>query len=57
MNNSSKSLIALIENPLTWARLSGNKIEVVKSTSSIAELIRSTISPYENWAKSKRVNL
>lgn len=57
MNNSSKNLIALLENLLTWARLSGNKIEVVKSTSSIAELIRSTISPYEHWAKSKRVNL
>ncbi|MGQ9847991.1 MAG: tetratricopeptide repeat-containing sensor histidine kinase [Bacteroidales bacterium] len=57
MNNSSKNLIALLENLLTWARLSGNKIQVVKSKSSIAELIRSTISPYEHWAKSKRVNL
>lgn len=57
MNNSSKNLITLLENLLTWARLSSNKISVVKSKNSIAELIRLTISPYEHWAKSKRVNL
>lgn len=57
MNNSSKNLITLLENLLTWARLSGNKIEIVKYKTTIAELIRSTVSPYEHWAKSKRVNL
>lgn len=57
MNNSSKNLIALLENLLTWARISGNKIEIVKSRTTLSELIRSTISPYEHWAKSKRVNL
>ncbi len=57
MNNSSKNLIALLENLLTWARLSSNKIEIVKSKSSLSELINSAVSPYEHWAKSKRVNL
>lgn len=57
MNNSSKNLIALLENLLTWARLSSNKIEVVRSKSKLSELIFSAVSPYEHWAKSKRVNL
>lgn len=57
MNNSSKNLIALLENLLTWARLSSNKIEIVKSKSTLSELVRSAVNPYEHWAKSKRVNL
>lgn len=57
MNNSSKNLIALLENLLTWARLSSNKIEIVRSKSKLSELIFSAVSPYEHWAKSKRVNL
>lgn len=57
MNNSSKNLIALLENLLTWARLSSNKIEIVKSKSTLSELISSAVNPYEHWAKSKRVNL
>ncbi|MFN3872355.1 MAG: tetratricopeptide repeat protein [Ignavibacterium sp.] len=57
MNNSSKNLIALLENLLTWARLSSNKIEIVRSKSKLSELIFSAVNPYEHWAKSKRVNL
>lgn len=57
MNNSSKNLIALLENLLTWARLSSNKIEIVKSKSTLSELVRTAVSPYEHWAKSKKVNL
>jgi len=57
MNNSSKNLIALLENLLTWARLSSNKIEIVRSKSTLSELVRSAVNPYEHWAKSKRVNL
>ncbi|WP_337866719.1 tetratricopeptide repeat protein [Ignavibacterium sp.] len=57
MNNSSKNLIALLENLLTWARLSSNKIEIVKSISTLSELVRTAVSPYEHWAKSKKVNL
>jgi signal transduction histidine kinase len=57
MNNSSKNLIALLENLLTWARLSSNKVEIVKSKSMLSELVRLAVSPYEHWAKSKRVNL
>lgn len=57
MNNSSKNLIALLENLLTWARLSSNKIEIVKSKSTLSELVSSAVNPYEHWAKSKRVNL
>lgn len=57
MNNSSKNLIALLENLLTWARLSSNKIEIVRSESKLSELIFSAVSPYEHWAKSKRGNL
>lgn len=57
MNNSSKNLIALLENLLTWARLSSNKIEIVKSKSTLLELVRTAVSPYEHWAKSKKVNL
>lgn len=57
MNNSSKNLIALLENLLTWARLSSNKIEIVKSKSMLSELVKSAVSPYEHWARSKRVNL
>lgn len=57
MNNSSKNLIALLENLLTWARLSSNKIEIVKSRTTLSELVRTAVSPYEHWAKSKKVNL
>lgn len=57
MNNSSKNLIALLENLLTWARLSSNKIEIVKSRTTLSELLRTAVSPYEHWAKSKKVNL
>lgn len=57
MNNSSKNLIALLENLLTWARLSSNKIEIVRSKSRLTELIFSAVNPYEHWAKSKRVNI
>jgi signal transduction histidine kinase len=57
MNNSSKNLIRLLENLLTWARLSNNKLDVVKQKVNCREIIESAVYPYEHWAKNKKIDL
>lgn len=57
MNTSSKNLITLLENLLTWARLSSNKIEVIKQKINLSQIIESSIYPYEHWANNKNISL
>ena len=57
MNSSSKNLIRLLENLLTWARLSNNKIDVVKQKINLSDTIESAVVPYEHWANNKNIKL
>lgn len=57
MNVSSKNLIRLLENLLTWARLSNNKIEVYPEKVLLADVIDSAVHPYLQSAQNKRIKL
>lgn len=57
MNNSAKNLIGLLENLLTWARLSNHNLEVIKKEVNLSETIESAVYPYYHQATNKQVSL
>jgi signal transduction histidine kinase len=57
MNVSSKNLIRLLENLLTWARLSNNKIEVYYEKVLLIDIINSSVHPHLQSAQNKKVKM
>lgn len=57
MNVSSKNLLRLLENLLTWARLSNNKIEVYTEKVLLEDIIESAVHPYIQSAQNKKIKL
>lgn len=57
MNVSSKNLIILLENLLTWARLSNKKIEMYPEELILSDVIESSITPYLQSAKNKKIKI
>jgi signal transduction histidine kinase/Tfp pilus assembly protein PilF len=57
MNSSSKNLIRLLENLLTWARLSNNKIEVYPESLLMKDILESSIHPYLQSAQNKKIKI
>jgi signal transduction histidine kinase len=57
MGTSSKNLIRLLENLLTWARLSNNKIEVYKENLLLKDVIEASIYPYLQAAHNKKIKI
>ena len=57
MNSSSKNLIRLLENLLTWARLSNNQIHVFPEKLLMKDLIESSIHPYLQSAQNKKIKI
>lgn len=54
MNISSKNLLRLLENLLTWARLSSNKIEVYPEKVLLADIVEAAVHPYLQSAQNKK---
>lgn len=57
MNVSSKNLIMLLENLLTWARLSNNQIDVYPEKLVLSDLIESSVHPYLQSAQNKKIKI
>lgn len=57
MNISSKNLIMLLENLLTWARLSNNKIDIYKEDLILSEVVEYSVHPYLQAARNKKINI
>jgi len=57
MNSSSKNLMMLLENLLTWARLSNNKIDVYPENLLIKDVLESAIHPYLQSAQNKKIKI
>ncbi|MDY0082694.1 MAG: tetratricopeptide repeat-containing sensor histidine kinase, partial [Ignavibacteriaceae bacterium] len=57
MNVSSKNLIILLENLLTWARLSNKKIEMYPEELILSDVIESSITPYKQSAQNKKIKI
>lgn len=57
MNASSKNLITLLENLLTWARISNNKIRLYPEELILSDVIESAITPYLQAAQNKKINI
>lgn len=57
MNVSSKNLIRLLENLLTWARLSNNKIQVYPENLVMKDVIESSVYPYLQAAQNKKIRI
>ncbi len=57
MNSSSKNLIRLLENLLTWARLSSNKIDVYPESVLMKDILEASIHPYQQSAQNKKINI
>ncbi len=57
MNSSSKNLIMLLENLLTWARLSNNKIDVYPENLLMKDVLESAIHPYSQSAQNKKIKI
>jgi signal transduction histidine kinase len=57
MNVSSKNLIRLLENLLTWARLSSNKIEVYPESLLLSDIVEASVHPYLQSAQNKKIRL
>jgi signal transduction histidine kinase/Tfp pilus assembly protein PilF len=57
MNISSKNLLRLLENLLTWARLSNNKIEVYPEKVLLTDVVESAVHPYLQSAQNKKIKL
>ncbi len=57
MNVSSKNLIRLLENLLTWARLSNNKIEVYTEKVLLTEIVDAAVHPYLQSANNKKIRM
>lgn len=57
MSVSSKNLIRLLENLLTWARISSNKIEMYPEKLILSDLVESSITPYMQSAQNKKIKI
>ena len=57
MNISSKNLIRLLENLLTWARISNNKIEIYPEKLILSDLVEYSITPYLQSAQNKKIKI
>lgn len=57
MNSSSKNLIRLLENLLTWARLSSNKIDVFSESVLMKDILEASCYPYLQSAHNKKINI
>ena len=57
MNVSSKNLLRLLENLLTWARLSSNKIEVYPEKVLLTDIVEAAVHPYIQSAQNKKIKL
>ena len=57
MNVSSQNLIRLLENLLTWSRLSSNKIDVYPENVVMSDIVEASIHPYMQSAKNKKIRL
>ncbi len=57
MNVSSQNLIRLLENLLTWARLSSNKIDVYPEKVIMSDIVEASIHPYLQSAQNKKIRL
>lgn len=57
MSSSSKNLIMLLENLLTWARLSSNKIEIYSEKLILSEIVDYSIHPYLQSAINKKIKV
>ncbi|MEO8232582.1 MAG: tetratricopeptide repeat-containing sensor histidine kinase [Ignavibacteriota bacterium] len=57
MNVSSKNLLRLLENLLTWARLSNNKIEVYPEKVLLTDVVEAAVHSYIQAAQNKKIKL
>ena len=57
MGVSSKNLIRLLENLLTWARLSNDKIDVYPEKLLLSDITEASIHPYLQSAQNKKIRL
>lgn len=57
MGMSSKNLIRLLENLLTWARLSNDKIDVYPEKLVLSDIVEASIHPYLQSAQNKKIRL
>lgn len=57
MNVSSQNLIALLEDLLTWARLSSDKIEIKPEPVVLKDIITFCVNTYEQSAKNKNIKI
>ena len=57
MSSSSKNLLLLLENLLTWARLSDNKIEVYNESVLLKDIVEAAVYPYLQAANNKKIKL
>ncbi|MFZ1280577.1 MAG: tetratricopeptide repeat-containing sensor histidine kinase [Ignavibacteriaceae bacterium] len=57
MNLSSKNLIMLLENLLTWARLSNDKIDVFTEKIIISDIVEASVYPYLQAAQNKKIKI
>jgi len=57
MNSSSKNLIRLLENLLTWARLSSHKIDIYPEKIVLSDIIEASIHPYLQLAHNKKIKI
>ncbi len=57
MNASSKNLMRLLENLLTWARLSTKRIDVCPENMLMTDIINESIHPYLQTAQNKKIKL
>ena len=57
MGVSSKNLIRLLENLLTWARLSNDKIDVYPEKVVMSDIVEASIHPYLQSAQNKKIRL
>lgn len=57
MSASSKNLIRLLENLLTWARLSNNKIDVYLEEILMTDIVEMAVYPHLQAARNKKIKL
>jgi signal transduction histidine kinase len=57
MNISSKNLIMLLENLLTWARLSNNKIDIYPEKFILSDVVEYAVHPYMQSAINKKIKI
>lgn len=57
MNSSSKNLIRLLENLLTWARLSSHKIDIYPEKIVMSDIVEASIYPYLQLAQNKKIKI